>query len=233
MRVFWIAGEPSGDIQAAALVRALKDAVPEVDQAGWGGTHMSEAGMKQLFDLPGKPLMGFVEVVLKAATIYRQVQAVKQDITAFQPQVLILVDYAGFNLRIAKWAKSQGIQVVYYIPPKIWAWKESRLKPLTQYSDAILSILPFEEHWYAARGHDVCYVGNPLLLKYANENMYKEGSKKVLLLPGSRMQEIKRLMPEFIALAQALPEHRFHVVRAPSVLESWPYRQLPGNRWRL
>lgn len=229
MRVFWIAGEPSGDIQAAALVRALKDAVPEVDQAGWGGTHMSEAGMKQLFDLPGKPLMGFVEVVLKAATIYRQVQAVKQDITAFQPQVLILVDYAGFNLRIAKWAKSQGIQVVYYIPPKIWAWKESRLKPLIQYSDAILSILPFEEHWYAARGHDVHYVGNPLLLKYANENMYEEGSKKVLLLPGSRMQEIKRLMPEFIALAQALPEHRFHVVRAASVRESWPYGQLPGN----
>ena len=229
MRVFWIAGEPSGDIQAAALVRALKDAVPEVDQAGWGGTHMSKAGMKQLFDLPGKPLMGFVEVVLKATTIYRQVHAVKQDITAFQPQVLILVDYAGFNLRIAKWAKSQGIQVVYYIPPKIWAWKESRLKPLTQYSDAILSILPFEEHWYAARGHDVKYVGNPLLLKYANENMYEEGSKKVLLLPGSRMQEIKRLMPEFIALAQALPEHRFHVVRASSVRESWPYRQLPGT----
>jgi lipid-A-disaccharide synthase len=103
------------------------------------------------------------------------------------------------------------------------------LKPLTQYSDAILSILPFEEHWYAARGHEVHYVGNPLLLKYANENMYKEGSKKVLLLPGSRMQEIKRLMPEFIALAQALPEHRFHVVRAASVRESWPYRQLPGN----
>ena len=104
MRVFWIAGEPSGDIQAAALVRALKDAVPEVDQAGWGGTHMVEAGMKQLFDLPGKPLMGFVEVVLKATTIYKQVQEVKKDITAFQPQVLILVDYAGFNLRIAKWA---------------------------------------------------------------------------------------------------------------------------------
>ena len=108
---------------------------------------------------------------------------------------------------------------------KIWAWKESRLKPLTQYSDAILSILPFEEHWYAARGHDAL-CGNPLLLKYANENMYEEGSKKVLLLPGSRMQEIKRLMPEFIALAQALPEHRFHVVRAASVRESWPYRQL-------
>lgn len=142
MRVFWIAGEPSGDIQAAALVGALKDAVPEVDQVGWGGTHMSEAGMKQVFDLPGKPLMGFVEVVLKATTIFRQVQEVKKDITAFQPEVLILVDYAGFNLRIAKWAKSQGIQVVYYIPPKIWAWKESRLKPLTQYSDAILSILP-------------------------------------------------------------------------------------------
>ncbi|HCP41000.1 MAG TPA: lipid-A-disaccharide synthase [Cryomorphaceae bacterium] len=229
MKVFWIAGEPSGDTQAAVLVRALKDSVPELEQAGWGGTHMAEAGMKQVFDLSGKPLMGFVEVVFKATTILKQVKAVKNDIAAFEPQILILVDYAGFNLRIAKWAQFKGIRVVYFIPPKIWAWKESRLKSLTAYSNVILSILPFEEHWYAARGHEIHYVGNPLLLRYAQERRYQRGSKKVLLLPGSRMQEIKRLMPEFIELAKALPEYRFHVVRAASVRENWPFVELPRN----
>ena len=229
MKVFWIAGEPSGDLQAASLVRALHQANPNVMQAGWGGSQMTAAGMQQKFDLPGQPFMGFVEVALKAKTIVKLANQVKNDIDEFGAQVLILVDYAGFNLRIAKWAKAKGMRVVYFIPPKIWAWKESRLKSLMQNSDMVLSILPFEEPWYASKGEQVHYVGNPLMEKYLDLNHYQAASKKIVLLPGSRLQEITRLMPVFNALAKELTEYNFHVVRAPSVRSRWPKIVLQPN----
>lgn len=229
MKVFWIAGEPSGDLQASALVAALQEAVPEIEQAGWGGIRMADAGMKQVYDLPGQPIMGFVEVALKAITLLKQVSKVKNDITSFGADLIVLVDYAGFNLRVAQWAKSQGIKVVYFIPPKIWAWKESRLKPLLNYSDLILSILPFEEHWYKNKDAEAHYVGNPLMEQYAGLNHYKAESKKIVLLPGSRPQEVSRLMPQFTPLAKALPEYTFHVVRAPSIKKSWPIEIVPKN----
>lgn len=229
MKVFWIAGEPSGDLQASALVAALQDAVPEIEQAGWGGSRMADAGMKQIYDLPGQPIMGFVEVALKAVNILKKVSKVKNDIASFGADLIVLVDYAGFNLRIAQWAKSQGIKVVYFIPPKIWAWKESRLKSLKSYTDLILSILPFEEHWYGERGTEAHYVGNPLMEQYKELNHYKPESKKVVLLPGSRVQEVTRLMPQFTQLAQALPEYTFHVVRAASIKRSWSIEIVPEN----
>ena len=229
MRVFWIAGEPSGDLQAGSLVRALHQANPNIMQAGWGGSKMTAAGMQQKFDLPGQPFMGFVEVVLRAKTIMKMSNQVKKDIVEFGTQVLILVDYAGFNLRIAKWAKGKGLRVVYFIPPKIWAWNESRLTSLMQHSDEVLSILPFEESWYASRGEQVHYVGNPLMEKYVGLNHYKSGSKKVVLLPGSRVQEISRLLPVFNSLAKELTQYSFHVVRAPSVRSRWPKKVLASN----
>ena len=123
-------------------------------QAGWGGSQMTTAGMQQKFDLPRQPFMGFVEVALKAKTIVKLANQVKNDIDEFGPEVLILVDYAGFNLRIAKWAKAKGIRVVYFIPPKIWAWKESRLKSLMQNSDEVLSILPLKSPGMRLRGNE-------------------------------------------------------------------------------
>jgi len=229
MRVFWIAGEPSGDLQAAPLVRALKEAAPVIEQSGWGGHQMKAAGMRQIYDLPGQPIMGFLEVALKATTIYNEMQKVKEDIVSFDAKLIVLVDYAGFNLRIAQWAKNQGIKVVYFIPPKIWAWKESRLKSLRNYTDLILSILPFETSWYADRGAQAHYVGNPLMEKYQGLNHYSPHSKKVVLLPGSRRQEVARLMPEFTRLAQSLPEYNFHVVRANSMKKNWPDKWMPKN----
>ncbi|MEJ6566946.1 MAG: lipid-A-disaccharide synthase, partial [Flavobacteriales bacterium] len=155
MRIFWIAGEPSGDVQAASLVQAIQKVHPKTVHSGWGGVHMQKEGVELRFNLPANPIMGFVEVVLKARVIREQFRQVKLDIAEFEPDVLILVDFPGFNLRIAQWAKVQGMKVVYFIPPKVWAWKQGRLKKLTASTDLILSILPFEESWYAAKGHEL------------------------------------------------------------------------------
>ena len=229
MRIFWIAGEPSGDVQAASLVQAIQKGHPDTLHAGWGGVHMQKEGVELRFDLPANPIMGFVEVVLKARMIRQQFRRVKQHITEFEPEVLILVDFPGFNLRIAQWAKARGMKVVYFIPPKVWAWKQGRLKKLTESTDLILSILPFEESWYAAKGHELHYVGNPLAERYAGKTGYAPESKEVVLLPGSRSQEIQRLLPVFYELATALPEYQFKVVRAASVVGSWPSMVAPEN----
>lgn len=229
MRIFWIAGEPSGDVQAAALVAELGAGYPELKQVGWGGNAMKEAGMEVWYDLPANPIMGFVEVLMNAKTIRGQFLRAKSDILRFQPDLLILVDFPGFNLRLAEWATSQGIKVVYFIPPKVWAWKQSRLKKLAAHTDLILSILPFEEEWYAAKGHDAFYVGNPLAERYQDQDLYQEDAQKIVLLPGSRSQEISRLLPVFFELAADMPEQEFHIVRAASVKDRWPSNQMPKN----
>ena len=229
MRIFWIAGEPSGDVQAASLVQAIQKAHPKTVHIGWGGVHMQKEGMELLFNLPANPIMGFIEVVLKARIIREQFRQVKRHITEFEPDVLILVDFPGFNLRIAEWAQARGMKVVYFIPPKVWAWKQGRLRKLSASTDLILSILPFEESWYAAKGHALHYVGNPLAERYAGKTGYAAESKEVVLLPGSRNQEVQRLLPVFCELAAALPAYRFKVVRAASVLASWPMISIPKN----
>lgn len=229
MKIFWIAGEPSGDLQASALLRAFAEEHPQIIHEGWGGQEMKNAGMKLLHDLTSQPLMGYVEVLKKASTIVKQLQKVKDQILSFQPSVVVLVDYAGFNLKIAKWAHAKGMKVVYFIPPKMWAWKENRLKPLMRYSDEVLTILPFEQQWFHHRGYSSPYVGNPLMERYRGLNLFKEGSKKIALLPGSRMQEVRRLLPVFAQLSIELPEFEFHIVRAPSVRKNWPALDLPGN----
>ena len=229
MRIFWIAGEPSGDVQAASLVQAIQKAHPKTVHSGWGGVHMQKEGVELLFNLPANPIMGFIEVVLKARIIREQFRQVKRHITEFEPDVLILVDFPGFNLRIAEWAQARGMKVVYFIPPKVWAWKQGRLRKLSASTDLILSILPFEESWYAAKGHALHYVGNPLAERYAGKTGYAADSKEVVLLPGSRNQEVQRLLPVFCELAAALPAYRFKVVRAASVLASWPMISIPEN----
>ena len=229
MRIFWIAGEPSGDVQAASLVQAIQKAHPKTVHSGWGGVHMQKEGVELLFNLPANPIMGFIEVVLKARIIREQFRQVKRHITEFEPDVLILVDFPGFNLRIAEWAQARGMKVVYFIPPKVWAWKQGRLRKLSASTDLILSILPFEESWYAAKGHALHYVGNPLAERYAGKTGYAAESKEVVLLPGSRNQEVQRLLPVFFELAAALPAYRFKVVRAASVLASWPMISIPEN----
>jgi len=228
MSLFWIAGEPSGDVQAAAVAQYISTHHPEIKQWGWGGQFLEKAGVTLLKDVTKKPFMGFIEVVVRARSIYNAFQAVKDDILSSGATTVVLVDYPGFNLRMAKWAKAQGLQVVYYIPPKVWAWKSGRAQILKKHCDAILGILPFEQQWYADRAIPYTYVGNPLAQKYAGMNGYAAGGS-IALLPGSRAQEIARLVPEFIAVAQSMPEQTFVLIRSESSLPVWPDRSLPAN----
>ena len=228
MSVFWIAGEPSGDVQAAAVADYISTHHPEIKQWGWGGQFLEKAGVTLLKDVTKKPFMGFIEVVVRARSIFKSFAAVKKQILSTGATTVVLVDYPGFNLRMAKWAKAQGLRVVYYIPPKVWAWKSGRAQILKKECDAILGILPFEQKWYADRNIDYTYVGNPLAQHYAGVNAYlPEGS--IALLPGSRSQEIGRLLPEFIAVAQAMPKQSFVLIRPESAVPVWPNLETPEN----
>lgn len=227
MKVYWIAGEPSGDVQAASVAEALFARDKSIEQRAWGGPQLESAGVALDRDVCSQPFMGFVEVVIRARTIAKRFSDCKRDVLAFQPDVLVLVDYPGFNLRMAAWAKSQGIRVAYFIPPKIWAWKEGRIKKLRQHCDAIYSILPFEKAWYKKRGLDITYVGNPLAYKYKDK--VSNGSDSVALLPGSRKQEIKRHLPVFYAFARMHPAITFKVIRPAIAEKFWPSMEVPEN----
>lgn len=229
MKIFWIAGDPSGDVQAAALLRAFKLRYSDSIHIGWGGDAMKLQGLERLYNFPANPIMGFVEVLLKAGTIRNQFSLVKKNILSAKPDLIVFVDFAGFNLRIAEWAKKNNFKTAYFIPPKVWAWKQSRLPKLVENSDIILSILPFEEQWYAEKGHTVHYVGNPIAEKYEQRTAFNAESNKILLLPGSRAQEVNRLLPVFYALARLRPEFDFEVIRAPSAVGFWPQLTAPNN----
>ena len=227
MKVYWIAGEPSGDVQAASVAEALFARDKSIEQRAWGGPQLAKAGVILDRDVCSEPFMGFVEVVIRARTIAKRFSDCKRDVLAFQPDVLVLVDYPGFNLRMAAWAKSQGIRVAYFIPPKIWAWKEGRLEKLRQYCDAIYSILPFEKAWYKRRGLDITYVGNPLDYKY--KDTIAIGADCVALLPGPRKQEIHRHLPVFYAFARLHPPIKFKVIRPAIAAKFWPSIEVPEN----
>ena len=228
MSLFWIAGEPSGDVQAAAVAGYITAHHPEIKQWGWGGQFLEEAGVTLLNDVTKKPFMGFIEVVARARSIFKSFALVKEQILSTGATTVVLVDYPGFNLRMAKWAKAQGLRVVYYIPPKVWAWKSGRAQILKDYCDAILGILPFEKQWYADRKIPYHYVGNPLAQKYAHSNAYSAAGS-IALLPGSRSQEIARLVPEFIAVARSMPEQKFVFMRSESAVAVWPNLEFPKN----
>ena len=227
MKVYWIAGEPSGDVQAASVAESLFARDKSIEQRAWGGPQLAKAGVILDRDVCSEPFMGFVEVLLRARTIAKRFSDCKRDVLAFQPDVLVLVDYPGFNLRMAAWAKSQGIRVAYFIPPKIWAWKEGRLEKLRQHCDAIYSILPFEQAWYKTRGLDITYVGNPLAYKY--KDTIAIGADCVALLPGSRKQEIHRHLPVFYAFARLHPPIKFKVIRPAIAAKFWPSIEAPEN----
>lgn len=194
---FLIAGEASGDLHAARLIAALKERDPAGRFCAYGGPGMARAGAELLCDYRGISYMGFVPVMLHSATILRAMKRCKRQIAAISPDVVILIDYPGFNLPIAKFVKKHtGIPVFYYIPPKIWAWRESRIKALRCYTDEIFCILPFEKEFYARHGCAVHYTGNPTVdeveaYKAARPTAGPARGKTIALLAGSRRQEIK------------------------------------------
>jgi lipid-A-disaccharide synthase len=227
MKYFILAGEASGDLHSAALAEALRQKDPEAQIAGWGGDEMSSAGVRILKHYRELAFMGFVEVLKHLPEIFRNFRKAKAQITAFAPDALILTDYPGFNLRMAKWAHKKGYHVYYYISPQLWAWKESRVKTVRRSVDRMYVILPFEKAFYERHGIDVDYVGHPLAWRIAqsDNNFDRDAGQpdRIILLPGSRKREIADMLPPMLAAAARLDGHRVFVAGAPSISPQFYY----------
>ena len=221
MRYYVIAGEASGDLHGSNLIRALRRQDPQAEFRSWGGDLMEAAGTVLVKHYRDLAFMGFVEVIRNLPVILQNLRLCKEDIQAYQPDALILIDYPGFNLRIAKWAHGLGLRIIYYISPQVWAWKESRVKGIKTYVDKMLVILPFEKEFYRKWNYEVDYVGHPLVevVEEAKRQVQAPLSSKpiVALLPGSRKQEVALKLPVMLAVSKYFPEYQFIVAQAPSL----------------
>jgi lipid-A-disaccharide synthase len=228
MKYYIIAGEASGDLHGSNLIKQLLLLDAAANVRCWGGDKMEAAGATVVKHYRDLAFMGFAEVIKNLRTILRNISFCKKDIAAYQPDVLILVDYPGFNLRIAEWAKQQGLKVVYYISPQVWAWKENRVKAIKQYVDKMLVILPFEKSFYDKWQYQVEYVGHPLVEvidAFTTSDEAKApllvdsnaSNKIIALLPGSRKQEILKKLPVMLQVAAHFPAYTFVVAKAPGV----------------
>ena len=237
MRYYLVAGEASGDLHGANLMRALKENDATASFRFFGGDKMLAEGGTLVKHYSDMAFMGFAEVVLNLRTILRNMKTCKQDILDHQPDALILIDFPGFNLKIAEFAKKKGIKVYYYISPKVWAWNQKRVLKIKKVVDQLFCILPFEVEFYKSWGMAVDYVGNPLLDEIArfkpNQNFLAQNlitAKPVIaLLPGSRVQEIERLLPVMLSLTNQLPDHHFVIAAAPAFSEAY-YQQFIGDK---
>ncbi|MCB0569575.1 MAG: lipid-A-disaccharide synthase [Phaeodactylibacter sp.] len=229
MKYYIIAGEASGDLHGSNLIRGLKAADPRPDFRVWGGGLMEAAGGQLRKHYRDLAFMGFWEVAKNIRTILGNIKFCKQDILDYQPDALILVDYPGFNLRIAKWAKQQRLRVFYYISPQLWAWHSSRVHGIKASVDRMFVILPFEEAFYQRYGYEVDFVGHPLLDVVdsvpAAENFRQDNGLDnrpiVALLPGSRRQEIERMLPPMLEITPSFPGRQFVIAGAPSQEEAF------------
>jgi lipid-A-disaccharide synthase len=227
MRYYIIAGEASGDLHASHLVKEIYRLDPGANFRGWGGDLMASQGVKLARHYREVAFMGFIEVARNLNTILKAMRECKKDILDFQPDAVILVDYPGFNLRIAKFAHHQKIPVIYYISPQIWAWKRSRVHKIRKTVDKMLVILPFEEEFYTQYNFPVKFVGHPLLDTVHQPSVYKSkvdfmaenglsNMPIIALLPGSRKQEITRMLPLMARMSIHFPDLEFVVATAPS-----------------
>jgi lipid-A-disaccharide synthase len=224
MKFYVIAGEASGDLHGSNLIKHLQEQQPDAEFRVWGGDLMQAAGGTLVKHYRDLAFMGFVEVAKNLRTILGNIAFCQRDIIAYQPDALILIDYPGFNLRIAKWARRKGLRVIYYISPQIWAWHQSRVHDIRRDVDKMIVILPFEQDFYAKYGVQVEYVGHPLLdtLTAAPPIMDKATSSPlVALMPGSRKQELQRIFPRMLEVTRHFPDHDFAVLAAPSVPDSF------------
>ena len=225
MKFFLIAGEVSGDKHGGILIKAIKNARPGAEFCIVGGSSMEEAaGVTSVIPIRQMAFMGFIQVISKLTSILQWIKMSKSAITTFKPDVVILIDYPGFNLRIAKWAKSQNFKVAYYISPKVWAWNKSRVYEIKKYVDQMFCILPFEKAFYAKYDYEVNYFGNPLLDEIASfqkdpQFLLKNGFDKPILalLPGSRIQEINRILPTMLQAAKFFPQYHCVIPRSPNL----------------
>ena len=240
MKYVIVAGEASGDLHASQLIKGLKEADPEFDLRYFGGDMMEKESRRRP-DLHYKEMnvMGFSEVLRKLPSLWRNLKQAKNLLDTYRPDALILVDYPGFNLKLAKYASKKGIPVHYFISPKVWAWKEWRVKKIKKYVDKLYSILPFEVAFYKNRhNYDVTYVGNPSVQEIAysmkhipprrhfQERQGLSDDKPIIaLLPGSRKGEIKNNLPLMIEAAKRFPDFQYVVGAAPSIPEKY-YREI-------
>jgi lipid-A-disaccharide synthase len=225
MKYYLIAGETSGDLHGANLINALKKEDADAEFRIVGGDQMQNAsGQKALIHTSQMAFMGFVEVLKNLGTIAKNLKTVKQDLQQYKPDTVILIDFPGFNLKIAEFAKKQGIKVCYYISPKVWAWNQKRVYKIKRVVDHMFCILPFEVDFYKKFNMKVDYIGNPLLDaidRYPFNPHFKEDHQLnerpiIALLPGSRQMEIERLLPDMIALYYLFPAHQLVVAGAPN-----------------
>ncbi len=241
MKYYIITGEASGDLHASNLMKELKVQDPEANFRFWGGDLMQAQGGEMVKHYRETAFMGFLTVVKNIGKIKANFSLCEKDLLQFKPDVLILVDYPGFNLRMAKFAKKYGIRVHYYISPKIWAWKESRVKKIKAHVDRMFTIFPFETEFYQKHNYEVSFGGNPLL--DAIENRANKGeifsdfiernalpNKPIIaLLAGSRKQEIERVLPVMLQCVESFPDHQFVVAAAPSITKAF-YASVVGNK---
>ena len=234
MRYYLIAGEASGDMHGANLMKALRAQDPDATFRVWGGDKMREAGGHLVAHYNEMAFMGFTEVLANLPTILRYIRGCKADLRLQQPDVLILIDYPGFNLRIARYAHALGLRVVYYISPQVWAWKASRVKQIRQYVDQMLVILPFEEAFYQQYHYPVTFVGHPLLDAIEAfqpipdfYQRYQLPNKPIIaVIPGSRKQEIAQMLPTMLEAVRQFPEFQAVIAAAPGISEQFYKRFL-------
>lgn len=240
MKYYIIAGEASGDLHGSNLIRAIHEQDAQATIRCWGGDKMQSAGATLVKHYRELAFMGFIEVVKNLPAILRNISFCKKDITAFAPDVLVLIDYPGFNLTIAPWAKKNGYKVAYYISPQVWAWKEGRVKKMKECIDHMMVILPFEKDYFRNKWNwEVEYVGHPLVEvidQFKASPQPSSFSKKpiIALLPGSRAQEISKKLPVMLSVSKYFPDYQFIVAKAPGTQETFYQKELsqyPNVSW--
>lgn len=242
MRYYIIAGEASGDLHGSNLIKGIRKIDSSAQIRCWGGDLMKEAGAELVKHYKEGAIMGFVEVVANLGKLAKNLNDCKNDIINYNPDVVVLIDYPGFNFRIAQFAKERGMRVFYYISPKVWAWKEKRVHKLKKYVDRLFIIFPFEIEYFKKWGIDAIYRGNPLLDSVDNHRSADEtkeafqkrtgiGSAEttVALLAGSRRGEIKYLLPRMMQVAEKYPHYRFLLACAPSMEREF-YESIIGKK---
>ena len=227
MKYYIIAGEASGDLHGSNLMKSLYNEDPNAEIRFWGGDLMQSVGGTLVKHYRDLSFMGFLEVALNIKTILNNIKICKKDILEFQPDVLIFIDYPGFNMRIAKWAKKLGMKTHYYISPQIWAWKENRIKDIKRDIDKMYVILPFEKDFYENKHlYQVEFVGHPLIdaihnRKTVNEIEFRKENNLsdkpiIAILPGSRKQEITKMLSVMLSVVNDFSEYQFVIAGAPS-----------------
>ena len=231
-----VVGEASGDAHAARVITELKKQSPNTRVSGIGGDNLRAAGMNVIIDFSELAVMGLLEVLKRYRFLKKIFDQMVELLKTEKPDLLVLVDYPGFNLKIAKFAKLHGIKVFYYISPKVWAWNKSRVTKIKRYVDELLVIFPFEVDFYQKYGMKVTYVGNPLLDEIGKGNFsfsYSTEKPIIALLPGSRKQEIEGILPEMLRIVSHYPNHQFVIAATNNFSKQYYHSFIKENNIKL